>query len=166
MNLLENTSQIIELSKIRPLQMSKSTWILQNRVSLALCSHTSSCLIRFDNQEMTTVHMLPILLANMFLRGHVEIMIAEKLENLLGGFRDWSRKGLWVFIVLSKSHSVDSMPESVFTVWLEWVQRGNCLDGDFDCEGIFQKKTVHSVHQVYKYKANDVNLGVQFNINY
>lgn len=140
------------MSKIRPLQMSESTWILQSRASLAVCSHTNSCLIRFDNQEMTTVHMLPILLANMFLRGHVEITIAEKLENLLGGFRDWSTKGLWVFIVLSKSHSVDSMPECVFTVWLEWVQCGNCLDGDFDCEGIFQKKKkLYNMYQVYKY---------------
>ena len=51
-----------------------------------------------------------------------------------------AEKGLWVFIMLCKSHSVDSMPESVFTVWLEWVRRGNCLDGDCDCEEYFREK--------------------------
>lgn len=71
------------MAKIRPQQMPESTRNLQNRVILAVCSHTNSCVTRFDNQKMTAVLTL-IFLANMFLRGRVEIVIAEKLENLLG----------------------------------------------------------------------------------
>lgn len=43
----------------------------------------------------------------------MEIVIADKLENLLGVLGGLRQKGFWVFIELSKSCSVDWKPESV-----------------------------------------------------
>lgn len=60
------------------------------------------------------------------------------------GFRGWSRKGLWVFIVPSKSHSI-------LKVWLEWVQCGKVWMEIFFCARIFCKNTVHNIYQVSKY---------------
>lgn len=54
------------------------------RASLAVCSHTNSSLNRFDNQEMTTVHMLPILLANICFRGHWSLWLWKSLKITSG----------------------------------------------------------------------------------
>lgn len=49
----------------------------------------------------------------MFLGGHVEIVIVEKLKKICLGFWGLWQKNLWVFIKLSKSLSVDWKPEHV-----------------------------------------------------
>lgn len=56
----------------------------KTRASLAVWSHTNSCLNRFDNQEMTTVHMLPILLANICFRGHWSLWLWKSLRITSG----------------------------------------------------------------------------------
>jgi len=69
------------------------------------CSHNRSCCIRFDNQQITVVLTILSSWQMCFLGGHVELVIAEKLRNLLGvleattkgfvGVHQASQKPLW-----------------------------------------------------------------------
>lgn len=130
----------LQMAKIRPQQMPESTRNLQNRVILAVCSHTNSCLIRFDNQKMTAVLTLLSFWQICFSEAVWRLWLQKSLKICLGFWGLW-QEGLWVFIELSKSHSVDSKPESVLMFGLSgsnmaavWLQRLPLWCG---CEGIF-----------------------------
>lgn len=128
--------------------MCELTWILQRRASLAACSHTNNCLNRFDNQEMTRVHMFLILSANMFHRGQLRSLLQKGLKIASGVSGAEAEKVCGCLSCLPKataslrfglSESSEAMSEWRFLF----------------CVRIFCKKTVHNMYQVSKYnKAN------------
>lgn len=62
----------------------------------------------------------------MFLGGRVEIVIAEKLENLLGVSGATTKGFVGVYRAVQKPQHGPKARVCPY-VWLEWVQRGSCL---------------------------------------
>lgn len=143
----------LQTSKIRPQQMPESTRILQNTVIPAVCSYISSCLIRFDNQKMTAVLTLLSFQQICFLEAMWRLWLQKSFKIYLG-FRGLQQKGLWVFIELSKSHSVDWKPEFVLMFGLSgsnmaavWLQGAPLWCG---CEGTYcRKKLVKQANNIF-----------------
>lgn len=150
-------SPYLQMAKIGPQQMSESTRILQNIVIPAVCTHISSCLIRFDNQKMTAVLTLLSFWQICFSEAVWRLRLQRSLK-ICSGFRRLWQKGLWVFIKLSKSRSVDCKPESVLMPGLSGSNMAAVLLQGFPlwccCEGIYCKKKLlkqaTTVHQYAK----------------